>query len=151
MGAKNTKTPLHNEFPTTIYIQVTGKKKWILYNVANRIFLDARTERRPYFFSHYDPMKPDFDSFPLAQYANKIEIDLEPGDILVVPPFMWHYISNTSDSIGVAYKFSNLYKGFQQSKLLSTLFLLSTKPSIIFSFFATRAKKDDYILSKKKG
>lgn len=150
MGAKNTRTPLHNEFPTTIYIQVKGKKKWILYDVSDRVFLNAKTERRTYFFSDYNPLKPDLNKFPLSEYAKKIEIDLEPGDILIVPPFMWHYIHNTTDSIGVAYKFSSLLNGFKSSTILTILYLLSTRPSIIFSFFITRIKKDDYVLSKKE-
>jgi hypothetical protein len=149
MGGTNTITPLHNEFPTTLYIQIKGRKKWILYDVSSRIFLDVVTERMPYFYSNFDPLNPNFKSFPFAKHAKKIEVTLEPGDILLVPPFVWHYVQNPTDSIGLAYKFSNLKKGVESSWMLTILFLLSTNPSIIYSFFATRFKKEDYILSKK--
>jgi lysine-specific demethylase 8 len=130
-------------------VQVYGKKKWVLYPAGDRIFLDARTERRPYYFSNVIPDAGPDKQLPLQHLASKREVILEPGDILWVPPFVWHYIENLSDSIGVSYKYANFSSSLKSSRMLTLLFLFTTKPSIIYSFFVTRIKKDDYVLTKK--
>ena len=148
MGGKGTITPLHNEFPCNVYVQVSGQKRWVLYDVSERIYLDAITERRPYFFSKASPDKDNPD-LPLQRFANRYEVILNPGDVLWVPPFVWHYVENITDSIGVAYKFADIPASWHSSKMLTALFFLSTRPSILYSFFASRISKEDYVLSKK--
>jgi len=149
MGGKGTVTPLHDEFPCNLYVQIYGVKKWVIYPPEDRVFLDARTERRPYFFSDVCPDNIGDPKHPLQQYANKTEIILHPGDVLWVPPFVWHYVENITDSIGVAYKFADIPAACRSSKMLSVLFFLSTRPSIFYSFIANRFSKEDPILSKK--
>jgi hypothetical protein len=147
MGAKGSVTPMHNEFPCNVYVQVSGVKKWILYPAGNRYFLNARTERRPYFFSEYQPDKSDASRFPLHHLAEKVEVILHPGDVLWVPPFMWHYVENVTDSIGVAYKFVHIPSSWKASRLLTILFFLSTRPSIFYSFVAGKIRKKDLIIA----
>lgn len=146
IGGKDTVTPMHNEFPTTIYIQIHGIKKWTIYPPEDRIYLNAITERRPYFFSKYIPNTIN-EEHKLALFAKKHEIIMEPGDVLIVPPFYWHYVENHTDSIGIAYKYANLALPFRSSKLLTILIFLSTKPSLLYSFFANRIKKGDKVLN----
>ncbi len=148
IGGKETITPMHNEFPTTIYIQIHGIKKWIIYSPEDRIFLDAITERRPYFFSTYIP-NAENKEHKIGDFARKYEVLMEPGDELIVPPFYWHYVENKSDSIGIAYKFANLSSAFKSTKMLTFLLFLSTRPFLFYSFFAKRIKKEDSILSNK--
>lgn len=148
IGGKETITPMHNEFPTTVYIQIHGSKKWIIYPPEDRIFLNAITERRPYFFSKYIP-NAENKEHKIGQFARKHEILMEPGDVLIVPPFYWHYVENKSDSIGVAYKYANISSAFKSSKMLTILLFLSTRPFLFYSFFANRIKKEDPILSNK--
>lgn len=145
MGGKGTKTPLHCEFPTTVYIQIEGVKKWTIYPPKDRIFIDAKMDRRTYFFSDFDPKNPNERNFKYFKYASKNEFILNPGDILIVPPFYWHYVENLTDSIGVAYKFSNVKSSFKSSKLLTLLIFLSTKPFLLYSFIANRLLKKDIV------
>ncbi len=147
IGGKGTKTPMHSEFPINIYIQVWGKKKWILYPPNNHIFLNAITERKTYFLSEAIPEDENNPSVPLLKYGDKIEIILDPGDILLVPPFTWHYVENLTDSIAVAYKYANVVSAFKSSKLFTVLSFLSTKPSIFYSFIMTRIQKKDSIIN----
>jgi len=149
MGGKNSVTPLHDELPCNVYVQISGQKKWILYPAEDRIFLNPRTERRSYFFSHLDPKDENNPGYPLQKYARKVEIILSPGDVLWVPPFFWHYIENLTDSIGVSYKFVNLPASFRSSRLLTMLVFLSTRPSLLYTFFANRLIKGDYLMTKK--
>ncbi len=77
-----------------------------------------------------------------------MEVTLGPGDVLYVPPFWWHYIRNESDSIGVAYKFVNPLSAFKASFVLSSLLLLSTRPSLFYTFIANRLTKEDMIVRR---
>lgn len=147
IGGKGTKTPMHNEFPVNIYVQVWGKKKWILYPSNNHIFLNAITERKTYFLSDANPEDEKNPLTPLLKYGDKIEVILEPGDVLLVPPFTWHYVENITDSIAVAYKYANVISAYKSSKLFTILSFLSTRPSIFYSFIMTRIQKNDSILN----
>ncbi len=140
IGGKGTITPLHNEFPSVVYIQIHGRKKWVIYAPEERFFLNPRTERRHYFYTEADPFEYD-PEFPLAPYAQRYEVVLEPGDVLWFPPFYWHYVENLSDSIGVAYKFNDIPFGFKTSKMLTSLFLMATRPNLIYNFFSLRFGK----------
>lgn len=145
MGGKNTKTPLHCEFPTTVYIQVEGIKKWTIYRPKERVFLNAKMDRRTYFFSDFNPTDPNEKEFKYQHNAIKTEYILHPGDVLIVPPFYWHFVENLTDSIGVAYKYSNIKSALKSSKLLTLLVFLSTKPFLFYSFFANRILKKDIV------
>lgn len=149
IGGQGSVTSLHNELPCNIYTQIHGHKTWVLYPPEDRIYLDPRTERRPYFYSSADPFAEWQEEFPLKNLARKIEVTLGPGDSLYIPPFWWHFIRNESDSIGVAYKFVHPGSALRSSSLLSLLMLLATRPSIIYTFFANRITKEDVIVQKK--
>lgn len=149
-GGPGTVTPLHNEFPNVVYVQVSGRKRWVLYLPEDRIFFDPRTDRRIYYYSEADPFKEDPERFPLLKYARRYEVILEPGDILWFPAFAWHYVENLSVSIGVAYKYAHLGSAWRSSGMLTSLFFLATRPNPIIAFIASRLKKDDYTLSKSE-
>jgi lysine-specific demethylase 8 len=142
IGGKGTITPLHNEFSAVVYVQVHGRKKWILYAPDDRIFLDARTERKFYFYTKADPKKLNDDAHPLMKYGKQYEIILDPGDVLWFPVFAWHYVENLDDSIGVAYKFTNVADSFRASKMLTSLYFLSTNPNIFVNALAMRFTKN---------
>lgn len=141
IGGAKTLTPLHNELPAVVYVQVSGRKRWIIYTAGDRIFLDPRTERRIYFYSTANPNNENDENFPILKYAKKYDIVLEPGDVLWFPPFAWHYVENLTHSIGVAYKFNNLPAAFKASKMLTSLFLMATRPNLLVNFFTLRFSK----------
>ena len=138
IGGKGTVTPLHNEFPAVVYVQISGRKRWIMYTPNERVFLDPRTERRVYNYSKVNLKNVDEEQFPLIKYGKKYEVVLEPGDVLWFPPFAWHYVENLTDSIGVAYKFSNIGAAFRSSRVLTLLYFLATRPFLIINFLSLR-------------
>ena len=142
IGGKGTITPLHNEFSSVVYVQVHVRKKWILYAPNDRLYLDARTERKHYFYTPANPTNLEDKEHPLLKYGTKYEITLEPGDVLWFPVFAWHYVENLDDSIGVAYKFTNIADSFKASKMLSMLYFLSTKPNVFVNAIAMRLSKN---------
>src|ERR1019366_5527023 len=131
MGVKGTITPLHVGFSPVLFVQVMGQKKWTLYPPTDRIYLDCRTERTSYLFSHADPYKTDDPRFPLLKYARRYEVVLDPGDILWFPSFTWHHVENLSTTIGIRYGRTSLGTALRSSKLLTLLIFLATKPTII--------------------
>lgn len=150
IGGKDTKTPIHNGFATTVFVQVEGKKKWIFYQPEDRFSLGVRPERRSYYYSHADPHNVNDPKFPLLANAKKHEIILNPGDVLWLPPLVFHQVENITDAIGVAFKFVDIPLAFKSSKIMALLFFLSTKPSIFAMFIGARTNENDYIFTEDK-
>ena len=138
IGGAGTITPLHNEFPPVVYVQVYGRKRWILYPSKERIFLDPRTERRHYFYTNANPEQLEEPEFPLIKYGQRYEVILEPGDVLWFPPFAWHYVENLTDSIGVAYKYNHIPAAFSSSKVLTSLYFMATKPNVFINYLSIK-------------
>jgi hypothetical protein len=147
MGAAGTLTPIHNGLPPTLFIQVTGQKRWLFYPPSHRLFLGVRPERRNYFYSDVNPFAESNGAYPLFKYTKPHEIILNPGDILWFPSHVWHHVENLSASIAVAYKYVHLPSAFKASKMLSSLFFLSTRPFLLESFVSSRIKGNDRIFT----
>lgn len=150
MGGQRTKTPLHVGFSSFFFTQVIGQKKWVFYPPNNRMFLDARTERTTYLFSDADPYDSDNPEFPLLKYANRFEVTLNPGDIIWVPSFTWHYVENPGLSVALRYGRASLPLALQGSKMFTMLMFLTTKPTIIEHVMTTIFKKRDSIYLKSQ-
>ena len=148
MGGKNTITPIHDGYAITVFVQIEGTKRWFFYPTSHRLFIGARPRRYNYFYSEADPYNLNDPKFPLLKHANRQEVILNAGDVLYFPSLVWHQVENTTDSIGVAYKFASLPAGFTSSKMLATCFLLATKPWLIETFLPWRG--DTYNYKKKK-
>jgi hypothetical protein len=43
--------------------------------------------------------------FPLFRYVPKYTVHLKPGDVLYVPPWWWHEVTNHGETIGVPVRF----------------------------------------------
>lgn len=138
IGAKGTKTPIHNAISHTAFIQIKGQKKFTVWDPSDRLFLNVRAERHPYFFSHADPIENDKSEYPLFKYANRTEIILNPGDVLFFPAYYFHYVENLTDSIGVAYKFVDFRTAWKSSSAMTILTFLCTKPTLIRSLWNAR-------------
>jgi hypothetical protein len=148
MGGKDSLTPLHVGFSGFLFIQIMGRKKWILYPSNNRLHLDARTERTHHFYSKANPYKVNDSAFPLFKYAQRYEVYLEPGDILYVPSLVWHHVENLDDSIGIRCGRSSILGAMKSSKMFTLLFFLATKPNLISHVIMARTKKRDLVFTK---
>lgn len=149
MGEEGTKTDVHNGFTQTMFIQVRGQKKWIIWHPKERLFLNPVAGRHTHFYTRYLPNEPKNEDYPLAKFAKKYEILLEPGDVLWFPAFYWHYVENPMPNIGVAFKWVNLRDNFKISKLLTSMVLGATKPSLLESFVYNLIHKQDYVFHKE--
>lgn len=150
MGGKGTATPIHTALPPTVFVQIYGTKKWSFYPTNDRMFMGVRPDRRTYYYTHADPYNTNDPKFPLLKFAQRQELILNAGDVLWFPALVWHQVENTTDSIGVAYKFFHLPSSFKSSKMLSALFFLATKPFIFQSFFMSKITKKEYIFNNEQ-
>ena len=130
IGGKGTRTTLHSASEHNLFTQVHGKKHWFLYPPENDIIFDPPITRAPYFHSQFDPDFPDFNDFPNAKYLQTLECELRPGDVLYNPPFWWHHVNNTTNSIGVGFRWFSPGDSFNKYFTQSLLTFFSTNPSI---------------------
>ncbi|HTB33169.1 MAG TPA: cupin-like domain-containing protein [Bacteroidia bacterium] len=138
MGGKDTTTGLHIENRGNLFVQTYGEKKWILYPPYYTSVLDPKPVRFAYRSVQVTPEKGGFNPFNpkyeppynLYKYIDHYETILKPGDVLWVPTFYWHTVVNTTNSIGVGYRWFNLFVGFKTAPLYMFLDFVSTKPPI---------------------
>ena len=90
-------TPCHQDtYGTNLVAQIYGRKKWILYPPSETLHM--RPTRIPYeessIFSKVDAKSENI-------YHKSYEVDLKPGEILLVPKHWWHYVESTTPSISI--------------------------------------------------
>lgn len=138
MGAKGTRSDMHNANPPNLFVQVYGVKKWVLYSHYYSAIVDpppianiyriapAKREDGP-----YNPFKPDFKApYELFKYCDGYSVTLNPGDVLWNPPFYWHAVENETNSIGVGYRWVSPFYSFKIFPLFMFLDLFARKPPI---------------------
>jgi hypothetical protein len=133
----STYTPVHAALESNLFVQVYGKKRWLLWPARYQQLLDPPPDRRPYFHTDYLPDRPSA-RFPLGDHGPAYEIVLEPGDVMYVPPFVWHYVENLTDSIATAFRFFSLRAGWSSSRAMTMVKLLATRPSLFHSLVCVR-------------
>lgn len=130
IGGKGSRTTLHSASEHNLFTQVYGKKHWYLYPPENDVILNPPINRSPYFYSKYDPDKPDFDAYPNAKFLQTWECELKAGDVLFNPPSWWHQVTNIDNSIGVGFRWFSPLDSFKSSFTQTLLTIMSSNPPI---------------------
>jgi hypothetical protein len=98
-GPAGTVTPLHHDTMNIFLAQVYGRKQITLLSpdqaplVYNYVGV----------YSEVDCEKPDYDTYPLFREVKKIEVILEPGEVLFLPVGWWHHVRSLDISISVSF------------------------------------------------
>ena len=105
-GRKGTGTAFHSALPWNFFFMLEGKKRWhlvhpqhsfLLYPVATPLGAHAS------FALCRSLESADTKAYPLFKYCPILEVTLEPGDVLLNPPWWWHAVENiTEATVGVA-------------------------------------------------
>ena len=148
IGPANSETEIHNAHISNFFIQVYGKKEWILYPNFNVPFIDPPSTLNGIFRNSpsringqpFNPFHPYYEGYPYFKYLDGYHLVLEPGDILYNPPFMWHTVRNLTDSIGVGYRWINALHSFKASPVYYLLDLMAYRPNY---FKTIRRVKED--------
>jgi hypothetical protein len=129
-GGKGKKTYLHADQPCNLFVQVYGEKKWTLYHPRDTMLLYPEVTNTAYVKSPVDIDAIDETRFPCAKFANAMIAPLGPGDVLYVPPHVWHQVENLTDTIAVGFRYSSLRAALKSSLTLSLIRILSTNPPV---------------------
>lgn len=140
LGKKGSITNCHNEGNDNLFLQITGKKKWYLWPADYAYVFQPHANRGPAKYCDIDPLNPQLEKYLGYEHLDYYEAELEPGDILYVPAYMWHYTVNSTASIGVGTRWTSLKNTFRQSPLLCILEFFNTNPSLLSTLFS----KDEF-------
>jgi hypothetical protein len=105
VGRGGTGTPFHAAAVWNWFVMLDGRKTWYFVDPRDTAFLypfpimgKAATFALCLFPDEYDR-----DCYPAFAYCPYLTVTLEPGDVLLNPPWWWHAVRNASPtSIGVA-------------------------------------------------
>jgi hypothetical protein len=99
-GAGNV-TPLHYDEPSNLFIQCHGRKVFRLFPPEDHEALYPTPGLTDPFLSYVDITKPDYRRFPLFRQARAVEVLLDPGDALYLPPCWWHTVRSIDTALSV--------------------------------------------------
>jgi hypothetical protein len=106
-AARGTVSQLHFDLPRNLVAQLYGKKRFILFSPrdSNYLYPYSWFSSTPH-LSQIDPEKPS-KVFPLLALARGFSCQLEPGDMLFIPPRWWHHARALEVSIAVNFWWSS--------------------------------------------
>jgi ribosomal protein L16 Arg81 hydroxylase len=92
------KTVLHHDsFYENLNIQVFGRKRFLLMppRDTKKMYSHVFSE------SPIDPTAPDLGRFPRFKGTSMFEAILNPGEVIYIPAFWWHYVVALEPSINI--------------------------------------------------
>lgn len=103
LGGTGTKVRGHFDIDRSgvLLTQIFGQKKVVLFSPENGPFL----YRVPFnMHTTVDIDNPDYHIYPGLKYVTGMEVILQPGDSLYIPPGYWHFITYLNGGMGVAHR-----------------------------------------------
>ncbi|HEX2084530.1 MAG TPA: cupin-like domain-containing protein [Solirubrobacteraceae bacterium] len=97
-GPAGTVSPLHRDEVNVFLCQVLGRKRVRLIpsKLVHRLY------NRRSFFSEVDLDDPDPERFPRFEGLPRLDVTIEPGEVLFIPVAWWHHVRSLDVSISVA-------------------------------------------------
>ena len=107
-GPKGNYTPLHHDETNNMFLQVYGRKRFLLVPPLQTPYLYNETA----VFSPVDLRSIDEQMYSLAKRTTPIEVTLNPGDTLFIPLGWWHQVESLDISISISMTNFNLLNRF---------------------------------------
>ncbi len=108
VGGPLTSTSFHCAPVMNLYLQVYGRKRWVLVAPKFTPFMYPALSKGLNWQSRVDFRNPNDQEAPLFRYVDRYETVLEPGDVLWNPPWVWHGVQNLTESIAVSMWWANV-------------------------------------------
>lgn len=100
LGSADAKTPLHcHHFCDTFVIQLIGRRSFTLIPPDQALMVGYMPQNINIGMAAFDPYAPDKDKFPGADDIRIFDIDLGPGDALLLPGFWFHAVKLVAPSM----------------------------------------------------
>lgn len=130
IGNKGTKTNIHNAGNDNIFVQIRGSKRWLLWHQDAFCIFNPKVNRAPAKASPVNPEKEFEDENLLYNHLPFCELTLNPGDILLVPAYLWHYVENKTPTIGIGIRWLSPHNTLFNNPVLAILEIFNTSPSL---------------------
>jgi hypothetical protein len=119
IGGAGIVSPLHHDSMHNIFLQVTGRKRFVLFSPADSQYLypfppDSKIPH----MSQLNIDSIDRIRFPLFRHAEAIELVVEPGDSLYLPRGWWHQVHSLTTAISLNF-WSNTFAVAKRSNVSS--------------------------------
>jgi hypothetical protein len=105
VGRRGTGSPFHAAAVWNWFVMVEGRKTWYFVDPKDSVFLYPFPVmgRAASFALCLYPDEYDAEQFPAFEWCPYYTATLEPGDVLLNPPWWWHGVRNLSEtSVAVA-------------------------------------------------
>jgi cupin-like protein len=154
IGGAGTFTPLHNAITPFFFVNICGVKRWQFIPNTYLGVLDPSPEGLTYNYSGADVGMSNLDRYPGFDCIDRMEAEMQPGDILYNPSWMWHCAQNASPTIGVRCGFVYPFGMLRESLTLTSVRAFAGNPSMLktawYSFFKTNLPERDTLLVTPK-
>jgi hypothetical protein len=106
-GTESTETPLHYDVANNLFGQLTGRKRWTVFDPGQADLVyprDGDADHRN--LSRVSVEEPDLERFPLFARAQGQAGEVGPGDLLFLPAFWWHQVRSLEVSLSLNFWWS---------------------------------------------
>lgn len=100
LGRAGVVTDAHHDNTHNFFFQLRGRKRFTLFPPETSSYLYPCLHPHVA-HSQVDVLAPNKSRYPLFDAKNSVVVDLEPGDLLVLPPFWLHHVLTLEDSVSV--------------------------------------------------
>lgn len=96
-------THTHFDQDYNFFVQIYGEKEFTLWLPPEHVHMHMFPRVHPMWHkSRVNFNRPDLEQFPHFRKARAYKARLQPGDILYVPPYTWHHVVSTTQSISLS-------------------------------------------------
>jgi hypothetical protein len=98
MGQSGTGSPIHNAIAVNVFRQIVGRKRWWFFPPSETPYVTPCITATGY--SYHSPISWAPIKFrgnvsdPMVQKLERYTTVLEPGDVVMNPPWFWHAVEN---------------------------------------------------------
>jgi len=103
IGPKGTVSPLHTDPKHNVLCQVSGSKYIVLYPAKYSDYLYPHPTPLLFNTSRIDLQVVDTGEYPEFMKAEGFHMILKPGEMLYIPPGVWHFVKSLEISFSVSF------------------------------------------------
>lgn len=144
-------TYLHFDDIHNVFVQIRGRKRFILFPPKNYLsfYPPIDDNRCSPTTSKVDPANPDLESYPNFPWEEKIDVVIEAGEILYIPPLWWHHVTALEENISLTFWYSPSIKDLIGQKGFLPTFLQVVPHVIPYLIKSEIRKKLKKMISNK--